>query len=249
MENQELARAAYEAHLPAAKALPAERVLEFRVDPAVAIINVNHAMKLVAERKAEIMQHLPRISMSELEGLPGLAMAVTWSAIRVQNAIGDGIAASDMVAEGWQIRATLMPVVAGLARVGAIPQEVHDNIVRGRGARDMAADCVALSHVFRDYQAQVAGKHGVPAHLIARAEEVGSWLLARLRKRSAHRAPDNDTPEIDIRDRMATLLVERYSKLRAVAYYFYFEDYAEYAPPLNSRRASTKREASEPAPE
>jgi hypothetical protein len=247
MENQDMAQAAYEAHLPAAQALPAERVLEFRVDPAVAIININQAVQLLQRHGEQIAQHLPKLALDELTSLPELAMAVTWSAIRAQNAISGDVTPAEMIAEGWKIRGTLMPVVAGLAGLGVIGQAVYDNIARGRGPRDMAADCVALSLVFRDHQAEIDGKHGVSAELIARAEAVGSWLLANLRTRTAPKA-GTSSPEIDIRDRMATLLVERYRKLRAVAYYFYYDDYAEHAPPLNSRRVPKKRPGDDAEP-
>jgi hypothetical protein len=244
--NQELARAAYDRHLPAAMALPAERVLPYRIDPDLAIINVNKAVAVVDQVRARMAAHLPEIAVSDLEGLPSLALAVKASALAAQHVVSE-ITASDMIIEGWKLRATLLPVVAGLAATDVIPREAHENIVRGQGTRDMAEDCVTLSHVFRDYQAEVAGKHAADPAVIARAETVGSWLLQNLRKKNAPPQASR-TAEIDIRDRMATLLHERYSTLRAVAYYFYRENFSSHVPPLMSRHLIRKRELEQPAP-
>jgi hypothetical protein len=243
--NQELARVAYERHLPAARALAAERVLPYRIDPDLAIINVKGAMAVVETFRTDIAWHLPRISVDELEALPSLALAVKMSALLAQSTFPTGASPSDMIAEGWALRATLMPVVAGLAAIGAIAPQEYANIMRGRGPRDMAEDCVALSRLFRDHEAQVAGKHGASPAVIARAEVVGSWLLQNLRKKHAPRPAGSTPDEIDIRDRMATLLVGSYKKLRAVAYYFYHDGFADHVPPLMSRYVARK---SEPGP-
>jgi hypothetical protein len=250
--NQELARAAYDKHLPAALALPADRVLPYRVEPDLAINNISRAMAVVEAFRAEIVKHLPKISVAELDGLPSLALAVKAAALAVQNE-APAVSVTEMIAEGWELRATLMPVVAGLAATGVIPRSVYEAIASGSGTRDMAEDCVALSHVFVDHAPQVAGKHAAAAEVITRAETVGSWLLQNLRKKNA--PPQSaTTAAIDIRDRMATLLVERYSNLRAVAYYFHRDAFAQHAPALMSRHRVRQRDseappAPEPAPE
>jgi hypothetical protein len=244
--NQELARAAYDRHLPAAMALPAERVLPYRIDPDLAIINVNKAVAVVDQVRARMAEHLPAVAVTDCEGLPSLALAVKASALAAEHVVSE-VTARAMITEGWTLRATLLPVVAGLAATGVIPREAHENIMRGNGTRDMAEDCVTLSHVFRDYQDQVAGKHAADPAVITRAETVGSWLLQNLRKKHAPPYAARSA-EIDIRDRMATLLVERYSTLRAVAYYFYRENFSSHVPLLMSRHLARKRELEQPAP-
>lgn len=244
--NQESARAAYDRFLPAAMALPAERVLPFRIDPDRAIINVNKGVTVLGLVRDRMARHLPEVSMAELEGLPSLALAVKASALAAVHAVAQ-VSPVDMIKEGWKLRATLLPVVAGLAATGVIPQAVYDKIVTGKGVRDMAEDDVAISHVFRDYAPVIAGKHAADPAMIVRAEEVGSWLLQNLRKKHAP-LPSSATPESDIRDRMATLLVERYATLRAVAYYFFRDDFDSHVPTLMSRHVARKRDSEQPAP-
>jgi hypothetical protein len=246
MSSQDLARDAYNTHLPAAQALADEDVLPYRLDVDVAIININHAIRALEPLRADIPAHLPLIPLPELESLPNLALAVKMAAINSDNAIPDGTSPAQMITEGWALRKKLMPVVKGFAANGQIPLEVYKKIARNRGIRDMASDCVALAQVFYDYEAAIGGKHPVEPATITRAEIVGSWLLQNLNKHNAAQ-PVTKLAAIIIRDRMATLLVNRYNKLRVVAYYFHGEDYAEYVSPLMSRMVSTKPEP-EPEP-
>jgi hypothetical protein len=245
MESQVLARDAYNTHLSAAQAIADDDVLAYRLDVDVAVININHAMRIFESRRADISVHLPRISLPELESLPSLALAVKMAAINADNAIPEGTSAKEMITEGWALRKILMPVVKGFAVTGHIPEGVYKKIASNRGVRDMADDCVALAQVFYDYQAAIAGKHPVEPATITRAEVVGSWLSQNLSKHNAAQ-PVNKPAAVGIRDRMATLLVNRYNTLRVVAFYFHGEAYGEYVPALMSRQVSPKPE---PAPE
>lgn len=248
MESQDRASEAYNTHLPAAQALADEDVLPYRVDIDVAIININRAIRVLEPVRADMPVHLPRISLPELDALPNLALAVKLAAINAAHALPEGASAEEMIKEGWALRKVLMPVVEGFALSGKIPLKVYTDIKRGRGVRDMASDCVSLAQVFYTYAAVVAGKHPIESATITRAELVGSWLMQNLRKHNAEQPADKPA-EVDIRDRMATLLVNRYDKLRTVAYYFHGEDYAEYVPPLNSRTVSrTPEPTPEPTP-
>jgi hypothetical protein len=238
--NQELARAAYDKHLAAARSLPAEDVLPYRIDPDLAIINVKSAMAVVEAHRTEMATHLPEISLAELDALPSLALAVKMAALLAEQAAPAAVSPSAMIAEGWTLRAQLMPVVAALAAIGAIPQHVYDSIAEGKGTRDMAEDCVAISQVFPTYAAEIAGKHGADPAVVARAEVVGSWLLENLRTKHAPRPAGTSGAEVDVRDRMATLLVESYKKLRMVAYYFHQDAFGAHAPPLMSRHVLRK---------
>jgi hypothetical protein len=178
--------------------------------------------------------------VDELDALPSLALAVKMSALLAQQAAPAAVSPSDMIAEGWTLRAKLMPVVTALAAIEAIPRHVHDSIAQGKGTRDMAEDCVTLSRVFSDFATEIAGKHGADPAVIARAEVVGSWLLENLRTRHTPRVAGTGSAEIDVRDRMATLLVQGYKKLRMVAYYFYQDAFGKHAPRLMSRHVPRK---------
>jgi hypothetical protein len=139
-------------------------------------------------------------------------------------------------------------IVAGLAATGHVSQATYDDILKDRGPRDIAGDCVKLAKVFRDGGDGLKGKHSADEAMIERAAVVGTWLLQHLR---TERAPNEKAPApppaVDRRNRIATLLVSRYGLLRKVAYYFHGEDYDDFVPPLMSSKAA--RAKKEPATE
>jgi hypothetical protein len=233
------AHAAYQKSLPEAQALASADILPYRLDPDLVIINIQTAMPILTEHRAEISKHLPKIDLPALSALPALALALKFSAMEADKTVPSEKLVSQALVEARQIRSTLLPVVAGLAATGLVPQTEYNAIVRGRGPRDTASDCVAICHVFDKYKKAVKDKHSADPTMIKRAGEVGAFLLQHLRPAHApaEKAPP-PPPAVEIRNRFATLLVKRYSLLQVVAHYFEGDDYERVAPPLMSRQAS-----------
>jgi hypothetical protein len=105
----------------------------------------------------------------------------------------------------------------------------------------VAGDCVALSHVFDKYKKALKDRHSADPEMIKRAGEIGSFLLQHLRP--AHAPVEKAPPPpaaVEIRNRFATLLVKRYSRLQVIAHYFAGDDYERVAPPLMSRQVSRR---------
>jgi hypothetical protein len=75
--------------------------------------------------------------------------------------------------------------------------------------------------------------------MIEKAATVGSWLLQHLRPTHARaqKAPP-PPPAVELRNRFATLLAQRYAKLQAVAHYFYGDAWEDVTPPLMARQAA-----------
>jgi hypothetical protein len=106
----------------------------------------------------------------------------------------------------------------------------------------MAQDCIALADLFRQHEAAIAGKHPVDTAQIDEAAAVGSWLVANLRTtNSLPEKPGAPAPEVDIRDRLGTLLVQQFQVLEKVVHYFYGKNWESLIPSLQSR--VVKREA------
>jgi hypothetical protein len=229
------AYAAYQAHLATARALAADDVLPYRLDPDIAIINIETGMRMIAEHEADIRVHLPRIDLAGLGKLPELALAVKFAAMEADRATSDRTM-SEMMAESRHIRATLMRILNGLVAAGLIPEEIYRAILQGTGPRDTAEDCVALNKVFRDHAPAIQGKHPADPAMIERAAVVGTWLLQNLRKANAPIDKPDKPAEVDIRNRLATLLVQGHERLQAVAFYFHGSSYEQIVPALMSRR-------------
>jgi hypothetical protein len=241
------AEKSFQKFLPLAQALPAEKIPPYRLDPDLAIRNVEVGMKALAEHAAEIPAHLPKVDLDALLGLKELALALKFAALQVENEPSETERAQK-IAEGWELRALLLPVAKGLVAAKLIPAQDLDPIIEGRGTRDMAEDCVALSQLFRRHEHAIAGKHAVTATQIERAAIVGTWLLGNLRVKGAPSDKvEAPSAAVDIRNRLAALLGERYQRLQAVAHYFYGNAWEAKVPALQSR--SVKREKGKAEPE
>lgn len=232
----------YNKYLPAAQAIADADVHPFRLDSDLAIVNIETCMRVVAEHRAEIVVHFPRIDLAGLEALPEIALATKYAAQRVEQ---DVPAESDIMAKlsiARDLRAKLLSAAKSLAENELVPSAEVTVIAAGSGTRDRAEDCVALASLFRHHAQAIAGKHPISVATIDQAAEVGTWLMANLRPVNApsdtHKSPSKT---VEIRDRFVTMLVGRHHKLQVIAHYFHPTDWEDRAPALGSRKASKKK--------
>jgi len=242
------AQKAFEKFLPLATAMAPALVKPYRITPDLAIYNIGKAMPALLAKKDEIAEHFKKVSAQELLELPALALGTKYAALVAEKASVDEVPMPALITEGWHLRGILLTAAKSLARSGLIPEPEVAAIVAGRGVRDMADDCVDLASLYRKHAAKIAGKHAVTSEEVERAAVVGSHLSAKLKP--GHAAPQNvvPTPEVDVRNRMATLLVDRHDLLQRVMHYFNGAVYEELAPPLMSRAATVKKPEAEPSP-
>lgn len=234
--------ARYNTHLPTAQALPADSILPTRLDPDLAIVNIDTAMLVVTERLNEIAQHFPKVNVNALKALPEIAFATKYAALRAEQEVPAESQVMAKLAEARDLRAKLMASAKTLAEMGLVPHAEVAAIQAGKGVRDRAEDCVALAALFRNHAATIAGKHAVTTETIDESAAVGSWLLAHLRPANAPHPPAmGPSAAVEIRNRFVTLLVHGHDKLQAIAHYFYPLDWEERVPALGSRRSTKKK--------
>lgn len=227
---------AYAKFLPLAQAIGAEDIAPYRIDAALAIVNVRMAMPVLLAKKDLLADHLPKVDAALLLALPDIALATEYAALKAEHALPADKLMGPKLAEGWQLRSLLLEAARMLASAGLVKQEEFDAIAEGKGQRDMAQDCLALADLFRKYEATIAGKHPIAVAQINEAAAVGTWLMANLRTTNA--MPERTTtpsPEIDIRDRLGTLLVQQFQILEKVVHYFYGKQWDNLLPSLQSR--------------
>jgi len=231
---------------PKAQALPAEIVINYRgFDVDLATTNLQTAMRYFAAKKADIPAHLPQVDVKALEELTALALAVKFVDMKAEQTVPSEQLVRSKQKEANTLRAILLPAAKALAASGLVPQNEVADIARGQGARDKAGDCVLLAELFRKHESKIAGKHAVEAAQVEQAAEVGSWLWSVLRKESAPSEKAMAVPPVvDLRNRLATMLVQRYDRLEVVAHYFEGSRYRDFVPPLMAR--VVKRSAAEP---
>jgi hypothetical protein len=226
----------YASFLPDAQAMPAADVLlPYQLNVDLAINNVTRGYQVIVAHKDDIPLHLPKEDLSALLTLPQLALATKFAALKAEQLGPTGI--KEKLAEASRRRRRLLKVAQGLVEMGLIPTGELQEIAAGSGNRDIAEDCVSLPRLFRKYEKEIAGKHAVDAAEIDETAALGGYLVSVLRAKGAKPfKAATSAQEIDIRNRMATLLVKRYERLRAVAYYFHESDWEQRAPALRSHR-------------
>jgi hypothetical protein len=236
----------YHTHLPKAQAVPGASVVTMRIDPDLAIVNLETAMHVVTEHELDIAVHLPKINVEALKQLPEIALATKYAALRAEQQVPAESQMAAKLSEARGLRAKMMSAAKALAENELVPAAEVAAIAAGSGVRDQAEDCVALAALFRTHATAIAGKHMITTEMVDQAAVVGSWLLANLRPADAPRPPAAaPTAAVDIRNRFVSLLVDGHQKLQIVAHYFHPLDWEERVPALGSRRVTRKK--SEPA--
>ena len=233
----------YNTHLPAAQALPGGSVLTTRIDADLAISSIETGMHVVIEHVNDIPAHFLKVDMTVLQALPQIALAFKYASLRAEQEVPAESHKAAKLAEARDLRRKLLTAAKALVESGLVPAAEVAAIVAGSGVRDRAEDCVALSALFRNHAAAIAGKHPITTDVIDQAAAVGSWLLANLRPTHAPNAPAaGPTAAVDIRNRFATLLIHGHNTLQAIAHYFHPFDWEERVPALGSRRVTRKPE-------
>ncbi len=227
---------AYQNHLTAAQALPAEAILPYRLDVDLALANVKTAMTYFTTIESTVPSYLPKEDLAALQSISELALAVKYAAIQVEQEIPSESEVSQKTAVGWSLRSILLSVAKGLAAAGLLPADQVAAIATGRGPRDMAEDAVQLAGLFQAHAATIAGKHAVTTDQVEQAAALGAFLLQHLRPKNAPAEKGvGHSALIDARNRLATLLSRRYARLQAVAHYLAGADWEDHVPALMSR--------------
>lgn len=248
-------QAAYDAFLPAALQISEADVRLFRYDASLAFHNVTRGLAALQPHEATLRAELPRTDVAALRTLPDLALAVIFAADQVDR----GAARSDgttgrLLKDAFASRTLLLDAATALAGKGLIPKRSVAKIREGRGNIDAAGDCVALVALFQKHAATVKGRHALAKSDLAAASDVGNALLKILMpKRSRTRTtPTAILDAIDNRDRLWTLLVERFEGphgLERAAMHLWGRDASEHVPPLLSfTPAARAKPAPAPAP-
>ncbi|APR88075.1 hypothetical protein A7982_13424 [Minicystis rosea] len=231
---------AYDDFLPAAQAIDASDVRPFRADASLAYHNVERGLDAVAGHIDRIKSELPKVSVSKLQQLSDIALAVMFASAQVDR--GSDGATPGLLKRARELRDPLIKSADALAASGVIPARAVEKIHAGRGSIDLAQDCVDLAALFTKHAKEVKGKTAVNAAQIKEAAAVGTDLLKRLKRRGTKtKAQPGVTDAIDARDRLWTLLVLRHGELRRVGMWIWADDVDAHVPPLQSRAVASKK--------
>lgn len=231
-------QAAYQQHLPAALALPADAVVPLRADPALMYANVRRGVATIVALEGELRPHLPQVAFDRFAALPGLAAALVFAHGQVAVAAEPSSQVAPLAAQVRSHRKRLLGTARVLADLGLLPAAEVAEIAKGRGLFDSAADVTALVPLYQRHWAQVATKVPFTAEELTTAAEAATALTRALRP--AGRLGDLPATElarrIDLRDRFHALLIDGYREVRRVAAYRWLDEAEDHVPSLWQRR-------------
>lgn len=131
-------QADYDAHLAAAKRIPASAIIPMRADPQLALHNVQIGVACVLAEAARVSK-LPETDVKALSSLPQIALAVTFASTQLAPS-GATIGLATLVARGRSLRALLLKTADALVESALFPKAEVDKIRAGHGKLDAARD-------------------------------------------------------------------------------------------------------------
>jgi hypothetical protein len=238
----------YEKWLPAAEALDGEALLTLHVDPQAVLQNVRVGVEAVLAIRPLVEAALPTTDWQAIAEAPEVAMAVVVAHALVNRHPRSVGTTAQLRAEAARLRGLLLLQAQLLAAAGALSGDDVHAIEVGKGAVDQARDCVALAALFRREWDAVKARCAVTIEQIDEAAELGSALLRTYGARKAADAPGPGAEAAERRDRLSTLLRDRYDQARRVAAWYWLDDAQRHVPPLQSQTVHRPKKAAEAAP-
>lgn len=237
---------AYQAYRAAAQALPAAEVRPFRLDVDLAAHNVQGAIAVLRPQKSALETALPRLPWAELWDLPQLAAALQFAAVQVDRSAEPAATAVErnrLLAALRPLRSQLLLAAESLAASGLIPARPVEKIRQGHGSIDQAKDAIELASLFAKHESAFLKNSPIRREHAKQAADAASTVLRLFTPQGAHRhAPSADAKaQIDVRDRLASLLLLRFSDLRAAGYYLFRDALDDHVPGLQSRIVAKKK--------
>jgi len=229
---------AYEDFLPDALAIAEADIRPFRADASIVYHNIVAGVDAITPLMGQIQIELPKVNVTALQQLPDIALGVIYAVAQVDRS-SDGTTAV-MLEKARVSRTLLLRSAEALVAANILPAHSVDRIREGSGPIDMAQDNIDLAALYTKHDAAIAGKTPVTSAQVVEAATIGTELLKRLKPKGT-RSKDAAMEEVEIRDRLWTLLTLRYRELRRVGLWFWMDDVDDHVPALQSRSISRKK--------
>lgn len=241
----------FEAFVPAALALPKERISQLKFDVNLVYANVKAGCAEVLPHESQLTTELPKLDLPALKSLPDLAEALLYAhAESQQKAMPQKRADMESrLGELLKLREMMLLQAEVFVLAGLLPEPRVAQIRSGKGLFDAAQDGVALSDLYAEYRGQVAGKHPFSDVQLARIAELGHALMKIITPDGARTASSEAaTQAMELRDRIYSLLAIRHAELRKAGFYLFGDEVDARVPPLGARQGKPKPQTPEPPP-
>ncbi|WP_437282073.1 hypothetical protein WME90_16375 [Sorangium sp. So ce375] len=220
--DESLDRERYERYAMPASDLPAANVQAFRGDASGVLAIVRRAVQSVTRDPARHRRRLPKSRFDTIRSLPELAMALDYAVTRMQpeSAPPPEVAEKlDLLYEA--LRPTLATAEVYFPR--SIVPETFGIVRRALVAGDPASAAATITNLILDRWSHVQSRIPITKEELTQLNSTAKWLLSNTR-------PPERLDSRDIRDRLWSLLRERYEQLRVIAQEVSGDDSRDYAP-------------------
>jgi hypothetical protein len=204
-------REALAQHLPALRAIPAEKLIKPRLD--------------IAAAGSKLLGHLPRyqallpqlLALSHtnkglIEELPTRAMAMVQAQAEYLIASTPPSDFPDLLARATLVRKQLLDSAPGLVAFNLLDGPGIEAVRKGSGHLDVAMDLLALAGIYRAAEKAIGTQSPITPAFVATAQSLGDELLTALGGRDA---ASRDTAETTVlRDAAYTHFMESYWEAR-----------------------------------
>ncbi|KYF74141.1 hypothetical protein BE17_23165 [Sorangium cellulosum] len=236
-------QALYRQYQPIAAELPSAEVQVCRADPRLVLVNVKRGVAAVLGTREQVQaarEHLPRIPVKPAQELPDIARALLFASREALSRVASPKEIEKALQEISGPREELLTQAELFARRGLLDRERVAQIRAGSGKYDTARDGMELAALFTAHADALKGLHPFMREEIEKLGRTSEWLLENLTPAGARAEAKRREkgPAEDARDRLWTLIVQRYAHVRKVGYYFHGDDFEHVTPRLLSRAQS-----------
>ncbi|WP_437947528.1 hypothetical protein WME98_43330 [Sorangium sp. So ce296] len=233
-------QALYEHYQPIGAELRADEVQVCRADPRLVLVNAKRGVAAVLGTKEQVQavrEHLPKIPVKQVQELPDMARALLFASREALPRVASPKEIEKALLEISGPREELLTQAELFARRGLLDRERVAQIRAGSGKYDTARDGMELAALFTARAEALKGLHPFTREEIEKLGRTSEWLLENLTPTGARAEAKKREkgPAEDARDRLWTLIVQRYAHVRRIGYYFHGDDFEQITPRLLSR--------------
>jgi hypothetical protein len=205
-------RAAYDAILPLARALPEKDLIALNLD-VPEVISKSLAVYAAMQENRTVLAALPRYDIDSLDGLESaaLALAAAHGACLAATLPPDQLAT--LIEQGTQLRRSLLNWSIGLADAGIVNGAMFEKAPMGNGFLDIATGLTTLVMAYRSSNwVAVKDNSALTDAMLVDAESLSQRIHAQVGYRNL--GPARVAEAADLRVRFFTICVNRYDQIR-----------------------------------
>jgi len=228
---------------PEAAKVSAGDLVGYNADDDVVYDNVHFAVGELRARQNDIREQLPKYDLAALLALEVLALALLWAVSLWRRLLPPDSDVKTKLARVYQLRKAFLSSLESAATLGLVQSKAVEAILAGTGALDATQDLADSCGLYRANAAALANRTSITPELLDEAEPLSVEVRGLLRPGASKKRPatPEETAAALVRDRVWTLLVNRYEFARRAAFVVWGTREAdEHVPPLMSRRGTKK---------